>query len=213
MEDWISKKDLLEETGISYGQLYRWKREGLIPENWFVKRSAFTGQETFLPREKALERIRYILDKREGKSLQAIRAALCPGSGSRVYDAETLMNIPNTLQPMRLMMEIADCQKFDQAQAMLVLLAARAAKAYSGMTESEMSAFLKALWDWQRAYGIAQDCQGSVYILKNRAGAFPLLARPEAALDLSGDTRVVFHMPLSDARTQLYQALMELEET
>ncbi|MCL2486473.1 MAG: YhbD family protein, partial [Oscillospiraceae bacterium] len=34
-EGLISKKDLLEFTGISYGQLYRWKREGLIPEEWF----------------------------------------------------------------------------------------------------------------------------------------------------------------------------------
>ena len=33
----ISKKDLLAETGISYGQLYRWKREQLIPEEWFIK--------------------------------------------------------------------------------------------------------------------------------------------------------------------------------
>ena len=40
----ISKKDLLNETGISYGQLYRWKREGLIPEEWFIKQPSFTGQ-------------------------------------------------------------------------------------------------------------------------------------------------------------------------
>lgn len=43
----ISKKDLLAITGISYGQLYRWKRERLIPEEWFIKQSSYTGQETF----------------------------------------------------------------------------------------------------------------------------------------------------------------------
>ena len=43
----ISKRELLENTGISYGQLYRWKREGLIPEEWFIKRASFTGQECF----------------------------------------------------------------------------------------------------------------------------------------------------------------------
>ncbi len=52
--DQISKKDLLELTGISYGQLYRWKRKGLIPEAWFVKKPAFTGQETFFPRTEIL---------------------------------------------------------------------------------------------------------------------------------------------------------------
>jgi len=57
---YISKKEVLEQMGISYGQLYRWKRKGLIPEAWFTRRSTFTGQETFFPRDKILERIRQI---------------------------------------------------------------------------------------------------------------------------------------------------------
>jgi len=74
--DEISKKELLAETGISYGQLYRWKREGLIPEEWFVKRSAFTGQETFFPKEKTIERVRMILDMKDDQSLDEIRRQL-----------------------------------------------------------------------------------------------------------------------------------------
>lgn len=65
----ISKKELLALTGISYGQLYRWKRERLIPEEWFVKQSSFTGQETFFPREPVLERIRAILAMKGEHSL------------------------------------------------------------------------------------------------------------------------------------------------
>ncbi|MCL2403686.1 MAG: YhbD family protein, partial [Coriobacteriia bacterium] len=72
----ISKKDLLEKTGISYGQLYRWKRERLIPEEWFVKRSAVTGQETYFPREQILDRIEAILDLKEDHSLEEIRNIL-----------------------------------------------------------------------------------------------------------------------------------------
>ncbi|MGB2982743.1 MAG: DUF4004 family protein [Candidatus Bipolaricaulia bacterium] len=56
----ISKKEVLEQMRISYGQLYRWKRKGLIPETWFTRRSTFTGQETFFPRDKILERIEQI---------------------------------------------------------------------------------------------------------------------------------------------------------
>ena len=52
-EDLISKKELLERYGISYGALYRWKRMGLIPEAWFLRRSAPTGQETYFRREEA----------------------------------------------------------------------------------------------------------------------------------------------------------------
>jgi len=72
----ISKKELLSMTGISYGQLYRWKREGLIPEEWFMKQPSFTGQETFLPREPVLRRIRFILEKKDDYSLEEIREML-----------------------------------------------------------------------------------------------------------------------------------------
>ena len=84
--DEISKKDLLAETGISYGQLYRWKREGLIPEEWFVKRSVFTGQETFFPREKILERVGMILDMKDDLSLEAIRMQFEGEEGSELGD-------------------------------------------------------------------------------------------------------------------------------
>ena len=75
----ISKKDLLLVSGISYGQLYRWKRKGLIPEDWFVRKSAFTGQETFFPREKMLARVERILSmKDEDLSLDDIAEAVSP---------------------------------------------------------------------------------------------------------------------------------------
>lgn len=72
MEELISKKDLLEKTNISYGQLYRWKRKNIIPEEWFIKKSTFTGQETFLPKEKVLERINLILSMKDEKSLDEL---------------------------------------------------------------------------------------------------------------------------------------------
>lgn len=75
----ISKKDLLQVAGISYGQLYRWKRKGLIPEDWFIKKSTFTGQETFLPREKVLARVEKIKSmKSEDLSLDDIADAVSP---------------------------------------------------------------------------------------------------------------------------------------
>jgi DNA-binding transcriptional MerR regulator len=73
---YIAKKELLAKTGISYGQLYRWKREGLIPEEWFEKRSSYTGQETFLPRERTLERVKAIQALKDELSLSEIRERL-----------------------------------------------------------------------------------------------------------------------------------------
>jgi hypothetical protein len=78
-QDMISKKDLLVQAGISYGQLYRWKRKGLIPEEWFIRKSTFTGQETFFPREKILARVERILSMKDGElSLGDIAEAVAP---------------------------------------------------------------------------------------------------------------------------------------
>jgi len=61
----ISKKSLLAKYGISYGALYRWKRNGLIPEEWFIKKSTVTGQETFFPEALVSARIEMIMSKKE----------------------------------------------------------------------------------------------------------------------------------------------------
>lgn len=83
----ISKNEVLKRTGISYGQFYRWKRKGLIPEAWFNRRSTFTGQETFLPQEKILERIRRINELKDDHSLDAIAEMLSPDLIRRTYSA------------------------------------------------------------------------------------------------------------------------------
>ncbi len=73
----ISKQDVLKMYNISYGTLYRWKRMGLLPGEWFIKKTVFTGQETFLPRELVIERINLILkEQSNGKSLDEIYAAI-----------------------------------------------------------------------------------------------------------------------------------------
>lgn len=75
----ISKKELLDATGISYGQLYRWKRKGLIPEEWFIRKSVFTGQETFFPKELILARIDKVLNLKDDLSLDELASKLVNG--------------------------------------------------------------------------------------------------------------------------------------
>ena len=86
----ISKKDLLLETGISYGQLYRWKREGLIPEEWFVKKSSYTGQETYFPREAILKRIATIQELKDHYSLEEMAKMLTPEISNRLFFEDDL---------------------------------------------------------------------------------------------------------------------------
>ncbi|OIJ15169.1 hypothetical protein BKP35_04780 [Anaerobacillus arseniciselenatis] len=77
-EKLISKKDLLEKTGITYGQLYRWKRKKLIPEEWFIRKSTYTGQETFFPEGKILERINKIIELKDSISLDELANVFSP---------------------------------------------------------------------------------------------------------------------------------------
>lgn len=75
-EELISKKELLERYGISYGALYRWKRMGLIPEGWFLRRSTNTGQETFFRRAQICQRVELILEQKGSRSLEELAASL-----------------------------------------------------------------------------------------------------------------------------------------
>ena len=72
----ISKKELLARFSISYGALYRYKRKGLIPEEWFIKKAAPTGQETYFPEELVCERMALILAARDESSLEKLAARL-----------------------------------------------------------------------------------------------------------------------------------------
>ena len=79
-QELISKKELLEKYGISYGALYRWKRKGLIPEDWFIKKSTVTGQETFFPKKMICERMEMIQRQKDDVSLEEL---------SRLFSAES----------------------------------------------------------------------------------------------------------------------------
>ena len=89
--DLISKKELLELTKISYGQLYRWKRKNLIPEEWFIRKSTFTGQETFFPKDRILDRIEKIKNMKGDLTLDDLANMLSPNLMELVLTKEKLI--------------------------------------------------------------------------------------------------------------------------
>ncbi len=76
MGNLISKKELLLRYNISYGTLYRWKRMGLIPDDWLVKKSTYTGQETFFDEQQICERVEAIIARKDAESLEDIAREL-----------------------------------------------------------------------------------------------------------------------------------------
>ena len=82
----------MQLTNISYGQLYRWKRKNLIPEEWFIKKSVSTGQETFFPRKEILERIERILELKDTVSLDELSEIFSPHVAEPTFDSSELIN-------------------------------------------------------------------------------------------------------------------------
>ncbi len=92
-QELISKKELLELTKISYGQLYRWKRKNLIPEEWFIRKSTYTGQETFFPKERIMDRIEKIKDMKGDVSLDDLANMLSPNLSELMMKSEDLIKL------------------------------------------------------------------------------------------------------------------------
>lgn len=165
-EKLISKKDLLELTGISYGQLYRWKRKKIIPEEWFIKKSVSTGQETFFPMEKILVRIREILSLKDESSLDELANIF----SNNVKSAEILRKyiIERNIVPLMVLEKFEETrgikEKYSSEELVLILI-------FDCLINSSMVSFEEAS-DLINAIEIGYEDikEGEKLILKRKLG-------------------------------------------
>ena len=173
----ISKKDLLKTTGISYGQLYRWKREGLIPEEWFVKRSSPTGQETYFPQEKILKRIHAIQQLKDSYSLEELARILTPGVSNRLFCEEDLEHFDEL--DIDVAADFMDAMSKDSFVFLevLVMIALSQAMVDSAITEEErthaVSFLSKRMSELHSADYVLEllQAQGHLYVLLKKEGS------------------------------------------
>ena len=172
----ISKKDLLKTTGISYGQLYRWKREGLIPEEWFVKRSSPTGQETYFPQEKILKRIHAIQQLKDSYSLEELARILTPEVSNRLFCEEDLEHFDEL--DIDVAADFMDAMSKDSFVFLevLVMIALSQAMVDSAITEEErthaVSFLSKRMSELHSADYVLEllQAQGHLYVLLKKEG-------------------------------------------
>ena len=173
----ISKKDLLKTTGISYGQLYRWKREGLIPEEWFVKRSSPTGQETYFPQEKILKRIHAIQQLKDSYSLEELARILTPEVSNRLFCEEDLEHFDEL--DIDVAADFMDAMSKDSFVFLevLVMIALSQAMVDSAITEEErthaVSFLSKRMSELRSADYVLEllQAQGHLYVLLKKEGS------------------------------------------
>ena len=173
----ISKKDLLKTTGISYGQLYRWKREGLIPEEWFVKRSSPTGQETYFPQEKILKRIHAIQQLKDSYSLEELARILTPEVSNRLFCEEDLEHFDEL--DIDVAADFMDAMSKDSFVFLevLVMIALSQAMVDSAITEEErthaVSFLSKRMSELHSADYVLEllQAQGHLHVLLKKEGS------------------------------------------
>ena len=199
----ISKKDLLELTGISYGQLYRWKRKGLIPEAWFVKKAAFTGQETFFPRAAILERVQRIQGMKDDINLDRLAHLLSPAPPQLELSeaAFTKRNIVSKTALDLLQDTLGPCAPFDFQRMLLAWLVDRPLAA-GDLSLEEGALLLRTLWAARESAPLAQ---GELLFLRKRGVGLCLLVQGAACLD--PETRVLVRLDLPAQAAELKLAL------
>ncbi|QUL52793.1 DUF4004 family protein [Paenibacillus tritici] len=202
-DDLISKKELLDETGISYGQLYRWKRKQLIPEEWFIRKSTFTGQETFFPRARILGRVQHILQKKDDLSLDELAGKLSePASLYRVGLTLSQLRERNIVSSISLERfgrpEIAEIQlTFEQ---ILNLFAADWLLSKGELNWEEADRLYQKLEAHAPGYG---EKGWELFFVRKMGVSFFMMALPGAGLAFDEGVRLVSRLSSADLAEQL----------
>lgn len=200
----ISKKELLQLTGISYGQLYRWKRENLIPEAWFVKKSSFTGQETFFPKAKVLKRTEMILEMKDQYSLEELRNIFSPESTNRIFkqsDFSEIKEIKNSIY--ELFVQTMGKENFNLIELAFMYITSKM-NLKGKINEDEAKDLIRSIHRW------CSSIKGTGYSLllcKKEKTVFALLKNQDASLSLDEKTEKLEEIFLEEATKELNDKL------
>lgn len=200
-EELISKKELLEKTNISYGQLYRWKRKGLIPEDWFIRKSTYTGQETFFPRSQILSRIDRIKNMKDDASLDELADVFAPkqGTGKQSPSAIIERGIVSA-DVMKLYLEARGDDKALDFGEMLTVYIFSSALTSGDINLSEAKQMLEVY----HTSAIKYDGTASELYLTRKLGTFSCFAvSPSALVCFDKDTKLVRKIDITTAMEEL----------
>ncbi|AHV97981.1 hypothetical protein PSAB_15370 [Paenibacillus sabinae T27] len=205
MEDGlISKKELLDLTGISYGQLYRWKRKQLIPEEWFIRKSTYTGQETFFPKMLVLARVQNILNMKDDLSLDELASRLSDTAGfSDLRLTAKTISERNIVTDLTLSTYGADVRDKDGMYAfdkVLHLVAVDTLLASGDMNLDEGRLLLRTL---DRHADELKGRPSDLYFVRKMGVALFMLAPSPAELFFDEGVRLVSKVALGDLIEQL----------
>ena len=176
-------------TGISYGQLYRWKRERLIPEEWFLKQPSYTGQETFFPRQQILSRVQTILDAKDRYSLEELSRILSPETSPGFRSAEGLRTMEE-IDPgvLPIIASLYGKENYDFSDVVLFAAVSLASRALALSPEGTADLLVKAA---SAAIPVAGTVELTLTVFRTEGGSHVLLSKTAAPLSLDSDLEVL----------------------
>lgn len=196
----ISKKELLKLKGISYGQLYRWKRKNLIPEKWFIKKAVSTGQETFFERDRILDRIDMILKLKDNNSLEAIAAKMAPGVEIREFTFNDLKKVRELSFNILYMFEKQlKKESFTFIEVLFVYILGTIGSELK-IDRNDLEDIVTSVKNWVRDI---KDLSWSLNLYSRYSQVFALLVHNEAQLHTDSRTRLLKAVNLQDAANEL----------
>lgn len=205
----VSKKELLALTGISYGQLYRWKRQNLIPESWFIKQSSFTGQETYFPKGKILKRVETILELKDQYSLEELAEMFTPELTSKIFRLAVVREIAGfnpTL--LAIFSERLGKDKFTFRELLFTYALSEIERRLS-LGESWLNEMVDTVKGW---LPFAKSSAYRLLICHRTSGNFSFLLQEDTDIYLDGQSDILISMQLNELANELHGKLNGLEE-
>ncbi|MFT8708351.1 MAG: DUF4004 family protein [Sporolactobacillus sp.] len=208
-EELIAKKDLLEQMQISYGQLYRWKRKQLIPESWFIRKATFTGQETFFPKKKILERIQAISEMKDTLSLDELAERFSPQSVAKISLTQTELIERNIVSKssVDLFNQLAERNGEYHFNELLALKLIDEWLVGGSMNRSEVGDLLTVL---QENTHQLYDKNSQLYFIRKTGVPMFLITEDDGALYFDSGVKVIEKLAISSKVSQL-KRLIEQE--
>ncbi len=205
--DLISKKELLAVTKISYGQLYRWKRENLIPESWFIKKSSFTGQETFFPKDKILKRVNEILNLKDKFSLDELANMISPGLTKRMFDSREIRKLPQLKHEIIDSFEITLKRNYFNFLEILFIYILCELNDEFQFDETSRQNLIVSFYGWSKAL---KDTSYRFIVLLKNSEYFFLLTGQDSKLFYDNNTKEVKLIDLDESAKELSLILKDL---
>jgi hypothetical protein len=207
--DLLSKKELLALTGISYGQLYRWKRQNLIPESWFVKQSSFTGQETFFPKDKVLKRVEAILKLKDQHSLDELAEMFSPVITNKIFRESSIRQLEVFEQSLlNIFTQILNKDKFSFIE-LLFVYALNEINRCLNLGETWLSDMGITIKNWLPQ---VKTTDYRLLICRTEKNIFSLLLQEDSPIFLDHDSKMLADLKLNELANELHGKLTGLEE-